>query len=152
MTDINQAVKNLARARQTRDKYERELTEVNEAIQERYGAMLERARDLLYAAEADVANAETDVKKLAVAAYEATGNKKSHPAVPVAIYTILDYNMLEALEYCQERLPGAVKWSKPVLDKSAFEKAARILMPKFVTVTEEPCARIARDLSEFIEE
>jgi hypothetical protein len=91
------------------------------------------------------ADAETEVRKEALAAYEETGDKKPHPAVPIKMYTVLEYEEANALDYAREHLPKALK-----LVKRTFEKAAKVLELDFVTVTQEPRATIARDLSEYL--
>ena len=49
-----------------------------------------------------------------------------------------------AMAYCRERFPKGLK-----LDRREFEKAAKILEPKFVQIRQEPSTRISRDLSEY---
>lgn len=91
------------------------------------------------------AEAEAEVRKQALAIYLETGDKAPHPAIKVKVYTVLDYEPADALDYAREHLPKALK-----LDKRAFERAARAIEPDFVDFTDEPRATIARDLSKYL--
>ena len=119
--------------------YETELhtTQLWKALEERR-ASLQKART----AQSDL---EAEVRKRALAAYEETSNKAPHPAVKVKVYTVLDYEPADALDYAREHLPTALE-----LIKRAFEKAAKVLELDFVDFTDEPRATIARDLSEYL--
>ena len=109
------------------------------------GIYLRQQQDYLKTAQADVADAEIEVRKQALAIYTKTGNKVPHPTVKVKIYTMLDYEPADALDYAREHLPKALK-----IVKREFEKAAKVLELDFVDFTEEPRATIARDLSEYL--
>ena len=99
----------------------------------------------LRAAMVNVLSAETEVRDQALAAYATTGDKAPHPAVKIKIYTMLDYEPADALDYAREHLPQALE-----VIKRTFEKAAKVLELDFVDFTEEPRATIARDLSEYL--
>lgn len=104
-------------------------------------------RELLKTAKDHVAIAEAATRKQALSIYEETGDKAPHPAVPIKMYTVLDYEPADALDYAREHLPKALK-----LVKRTFEKAARVLELDFVDFTQEPHATIARDLSKYLPE
>ena len=108
---------------------------------------LEQQRGYLKTAQADVADAEVEVRRQALAVYLETGDKAPHPAVKVKIYTVLYYNDGEALDYARVYIPRAVR-----LVKRTFEKAAKVLELDFVDFTDEPRATIARDLSGYLPE
>lgn len=88
---------------------------------------------------------EDQVRALAVEQYEATHEKQVHDAVVVKFFTELEYEQADALAYCREHLPNALK-----LDARAFEKAAKVIPLSFVDVVEVPKATIASDLSEYL--
>ena len=92
-----------------------------------------------------MAQDEEDVRRQALATYAETGDKAPHPAVKIKDFTVLDYEPGAALDYARVYIPRAVK-----LDKRAFEKAARVLEPDFVKITQEPRATIARDLNKYL--
>lgn len=107
----------------------------------------ELASQGLRIAKANVADAEAAVRERAVGIYAKTGDKAPHGAVKIKIYTVLDYGPADALDYAREHLPQALK-----LVKRTFEQAAKVLELDFVTITQEPRATIARDLSEYLPE
>jgi len=108
---------------------------------------LGRAKEFLGAARLDKANAADRVRNAALAEYQVMGNKQPHPAVKVVLATVLDYDPADALTYCREHLPKALK-----LDKRTFERAAKAIEPGFVTIEQEPRTRIAKDLSAHLDE
>ena len=144
---MNEAVTYLAKCRQYEAEDKAAVERIEAAIRAEYGKMLDDARHLLGVAKADVADAEDDVRKLSLAAYVEGGksDKKPHPAVQIKTYTVLEYDEGDALDYCREHLPNALK-----LDKRAFEKVAKVAEPEFVAVKDEDRATIARDLSEWL--
>lgn len=78
--------------------------------------------------------------------YKDTGEKK-YPGVSVVMEKSMTYDMEAALAWCKERLPEALTIVKPT-----FEKVADIMRPDFVTFDEQPKARVASNLSEFLED
>lgn len=78
--------------------------------------------------------------------YKATGEKK-YPGVSVITEKSMTYDMEKALEWCKERLPEALTIVKPT-----FERVAEIMRPDFVEFDEQPKARVASDLSGFLED
>ena len=144
---MNKAVTALAYDRQIEAGCKAEVVKAEAALRATDAwQYLERQRQYLEVAQADVACATAEVRKYALDIYEATGHKSPHPAVKIKMYTMLEYNLAEALDYAREHLPKAVK-----LDKRAFERAAKAIEPDFVTVSQEPRASIARNLDKFIE-
>lgn len=83
---------------------------------------LDRARERLAVALDDVADAVAIVQKKALAVYEEAGDKSPHPAVKIAMFTVLNYAPEAALEYARLHLPKALK-----LDRRMFERAAKAI-------------------------
>lgn len=110
-------------------------------------AAVDHRRGQLQSMRADQAKAEAEIRRQALTAYRETGDKAPHPAIKIKDFTVLDYNDGEALDYARVYIPRAVK-----LVKRKFEQAAKVLEPDFVTITKEPRATIARDLSEYLPE
>lgn len=92
-----------------------------------------------------VATADALVRSMAIAEYNETKEKK-FPGVSVFTSESMTYDTALALEWCKERLPEALT----IIPKT-FEKVAEIMKPDFVKFTDEPKARIASDLSAFLE-
>ena len=108
-------------------------------------AEVERRRKRLQARKVEEKEAGAEARKQALVVYAETANKAPHPAIKVKMYTVLGYDDGEALDYARVYIPRAVK-----LDKRKFEQAAKVLEPDFVTITQEPRATIARDLSKYL--
>ena len=87
--------------------------------------------------------AESELRTRALQAYHLTGSKNPAPGIGIRVVTRLKYTETEALLWAREH-GTALK-----LDKSAFDKIALAApgMVPFVTVTHEPTATLARDLS-----
>ncbi len=142
---MDELIRRLAYDRKVEAEYRQEIAEIEaEIAASPLVKQLERARELLKVAQADVADSEEDVRKAALEAYQADGSKKPHPAVAVKVYTVLDYDPAQALDYARQHLPQAVK-----LDKRMFEKVAKVADFPFVDITTEPRVTIARDLTEY---
>jgi len=97
-------------------------------------------------AENQVAEQETLLRELTVRAYNETGSKQPAPGVSVKLFQILDYDPKEALKWAMSH---QVSLS---LDKKSFESLAKATPIECVTISEEPRAQIATDLSKVLEE
>jgi len=85
--------------------------------------------------------AEGKLRVMAIEAYLKTLDKAVAPGVGIRVMTKLDYNADEAMAW-------AVKHELALkLDTGKFEKIAKTENLPFVTITEEPTATIATDLS-----
>ncbi len=107
-----------------------------------YDYLLERQEEL---AE-ELKEGETELRELAVQAYETTGNKQPAEGICIRVMKRLDYLPEAARDWCIDR--GFA--SCLTIEKKAFESLARTGTPELegvVTITEEPQATIARELS-----
>ena len=104
---------------------------------------LQDVKSLLAAFRTDLDAAETALRSETIEQYHFTGAKK-YPGVEIKLTTRLTYPEQDARDYCREHLPNALK-----LDRTSFEKVAKVLPLDFVTITQEPKAYIAGDLSAF---
>lgn len=148
--DLNYLVPELAKARALQTQHEADLkkvqAEVDALVQEKYGNILASIQALVDSAKADVEELDAQVRIRAVADFEASGDKRPHPAVSVGEYTVLDYDLEVALQWGIQ-FGACVK-----LDKREFEKAAKALGNlEFVKINTEPCARINADLEAYLE-
>ena len=85
--------------------------------------------------------AETKLREMAIETYLKTLDKAVALGVSIRVMTKLDYDAKEAMEW-------AVKHELALkLDISKFEKIAKTENLTFVTITEEPTATIATELS-----
>ena len=148
---LDEMVRKLAEARRIMDEYREQMkalqVDVDAEIEERFGGERRRLVALLETAATEVLDADDALRAAAVAEYEATQDKRPHPAVTVKVYTTLSYEEADASAYCREYLWKALK-----LDRREFEKAARVLEPEFVTFEVEPKATVATDLSAYVGE
>lgn len=92
---------------------------------------------------------DADIRKIALAAYAVTGDKKPDGPVEIKVFkvaTILDPD--RAREWSLHNFTPALK-----LDESAFKKAAiaGTIPSSLATVSEEARAQIATDLSEYLQ-
>jgi hypothetical protein len=98
------------------------------------------AADALAAA---VFEAEAELRAVAQAAYEGTGNKKPFPGVAIQLRAKLEYDAVQALAWAQQT---RMALSPEALDVKAFEKIASAADLPFVTKHTVPVATIATDL------
>jgi len=152
MTDkaskIQGAIRGLAGVRQTEAEIKAEVADIQTKLEASGLWKLLQERKALLKSASEAANQQADyVRLLALEAYNENGDKGPHAAIKVKMYTVLAYEERDALDFCRDMLPDALR-----LDKRTFEKAAKTLPLDFVTITEEPRATIARDLSEYAEQ
>ena len=81
----------------------------------------------------DIDALRDEINSLTLEAYQQTGDKKPAPGVGVRVYTNYVYDQNEAISYCRQELPAALK-----LDKRSFEKYVKGVQEvkplEFVTV------------------
>ncbi|MBM3155593.1 MAG: hypothetical protein FJ008_09770 [Chloroflexi bacterium] len=145
---MNQVVVNLASIRKVEAEYLQEIAEIDKELAATpLGQRLARCKELLGVARLDKADAEDVVRNAALQVYEATGDKQPHPAVKVVMSTVLYYDQGAALDYCRQHLSKALK-----LDRGEFEKAAKVIEPEFVIISQMPTTRIASDLTAYLDQ
>ena len=98
-----------------------------------------------------LAEAEKEVREMALGSYAVTGEKAVAPGVNVRLVTKLEYEEAEAVAWVQEHYLSSKLLQ---LNKTAFEKLVRGRgMPlDCVTITEVPQATIAADLDKVLAE
>ena len=101
------------------------------------------------ASKAMVAMLELEVKALALAAYEATGNVSPASGVLVKLFDTQEYDGAKALEWAREK---RMALTPECLDVKAFEKIAEATPLDFVTYSKTPKPTIATDLSKHLTE
>jgi len=153
---LDQLVEQLAQARAD---LERAVTDdaslelkIETAIAKQFGSKIADAKLACADASMLVDDLTAQVRQAALAAFEQTGDKKPNAAVQIKEYVLITYEDAAALEFCRKVAPNALK-----LDRRAFEKIAKLgieaggqFAPDFVTVTKEPRASIASDLSPWL--
>lgn len=118
----------------------RELKSQRDTLLEEWNKTNQVLFDTLTQAGAEVAEAEAQLRELAITEYTKTGNKTVAPGVGIRVMTRLSYDGKEAMDWAMEH-KLALK-----LDSSAFEKIAKTSNLPFVTISEEPTATIATEL------
>lgn len=98
---------------------------------------------------ARVAEAEEQVRSLAVVAHDLTGEKKPVPGAEVVIRTTYRYDAADALAWAETALPTAITRT---LDTKAIDKIASTGTLPFATKVETPSVRIATDLTSYLTE
>jgi DNA polymerase-3 subunit epsilon len=141
---IDEVVKNLAYWRKTEQEAKKHLEEIQAEMEARWDwkswdDQLDRARSLV----------ATHLDEIRRSALEAN-DKHPHPAVGIRNITRLEYDPRKAYLWCQDHLPAAL-----VLDRTFFEKHAKAVAKTspldFVTISQEPQATIATDLSAYLD-
>ncbi len=112
------------------------------AFEESHAAQIAQAKE---AAEM-LATCESGLREYAVRVYQETGDKHPGPGINIRDITKLVYDA-----------PAALAWAKHhdvalALDKSTFEKIARVTPPDFVEIVVEHQATIATDLEKALRE
>ncbi len=112
------------------------LQAAQDAFQAEHAALIAEVEGLSAAAQ----ESESALRSLAVATYEATGEKHPAPGVGISLTTTLAYDDVQALAWAREQ--GAAL----LLDRKGFEAIAKAMPLPFVTKHEIPKATLARDL------
>ena len=153
---LDQLVEQLAQARAAAEKADTDQAslelEVDALVEQHFGARIKNADVACDEAAERVFDLTAQVRQAALAAFEQTGDKKPNAAVQIKEYVLITYEDAAALEFCRKVAPNALK-----LDRRAFEKIAKLgieaggqFVPDFVTVTKEPRATIASNLSPWL--
>ena len=144
MNDLALAVRTLAERRQHEALAKEMLSEIEAEVAEKFGASLAAARRYLQDTKSDEVDAAAKVRQLGIDQY-GDADKPPHPAVGIGMYTVLKYDESDAIDHCRKHLPNALS-----LKKKDFEAVAKVAKLKFVSITTEPRAKIARDLSRWL--
>jgi len=142
MTELLEQIKLVAEAREKSKRAYIDKLAALEVWEMENKALLEGAQE----AHSQVAEAEAKLRELTLKAYQETGNKAPAPGVGIREVTKLEYDPKNALMWAVEHRLALQ------LNKTAFEKIAKTDTPEFVTVSTEPQATIATDLSEVLKE
>lgn len=92
----------------------------------------------------DLGLAQEELKSAALAVYEETGEKKPADKVEIKIFKSLEYDALEALDWCRRNSPALLMVNKKPFEKAAVEIGAP------VRVTEKAKCTIGTDLSSYL--
>lgn len=95
---------------------------------------------------AKLAEAEAQVRALALVVFEQTGEKKAVAGASVVIKTTYSYEVGEAMAWAKEHMPQLVI---ETLDAKKFDKIAAAGGYSGATKSETPSVQIASDLSEY---
>ena len=109
--------------------------------------LLIRERQALADALEDARALDAQVREMALNEHVFTGDKRPHPATTIKLYTVLQYDQGQALDYCRGHLPQALVVT---LNAKVFEPVAKAAGLDFVSIRQEPRATIARDLSAWL--
>ena len=109
------------------------------------GRALREAQEELTRRKGVLAEAETLLRKQALAHFAESGQKTILPGLTIKMMKRLVYDKIEASEWARVNAPAFF-----TLDVKTFEKAAPSLPGAPVEVVEEPSAYIAGDLSEWL--
>lgn len=90
------------------------------------------------------AEADRNLRALAVAEYQATGDKAPCEGVSIVLTKVLTYSIEKATAWAEQAMPTLIVPAK--VDVRAFDKIARTVPLPFVTITETPSARVAAEL------
>ena len=136
-------VPELAQARAVVENFQ-DIVDYHQAMVEASPAWLDlqRAKAKLEQAKTEAATLRAIAEADALECFLLDGNKNPHPAVQVKEMTALGYTYAEAIEYCRQHLPNALK-----LDKRKFEQVAKVADLDFVTITMQAKGYVKRDLS-----
>ena len=137
-TELNALVQTVAQARRQTAQAQAALTTVRAAFEQQHAEVIAAVT----AAQARLEQAEEALRQATLAAYAGAGNKRPHPAVAVRVMTRLVYDPEGITAWARENLPAIL-----VLDVKTFERVAQHLMVPGVTVSAEPVATIAQDLT-----
>lgn len=117
------------------------------AKREEFEASISTEVQSVNVARAALAESESNARALIVAIYETSGDKKPAEGASVRLTTKLTYTDEDALAWAREKKMALIPES---VDRKALEKIAKVTPLPFVTITEEPSATLASDLSQYL--
>lgn len=137
-TELNALVQAVAQVRRQTAQAQATLTTARIAFEQQHAEVIAAVT----AAQAQQERAEEALRQATLAAYASAGNKRPHRAVAVRVMTRLVYDLGAITAWARENLPAIL-----VLDVKTFERVAPHHQVPGVTVSAEPVATIARDLT-----
>jgi len=143
MTTLTEQIRQVAAARQKAA----DLAKMKRDSYLRWMAAEGGLLDATSEAALECAQAEQELRDMALTAYRETGNKKPVEGVGIQLRTRLEYPNNDALVWCHEHNMALT------YDRKQFEnimKANLSTLPSFVTITEEAVATIAQDLEKAV--
>ena len=145
MTD---ALRELAAARAELEAAKKQLAERQATLEQVaiYHAVV-LAKDWIRESQEQIAELTDQVRAEALAAFQETGNKQPWPGVQIKMYSKIEFSEEEARAWCFDYAGSLLK-----LDTRAFQRAAPALPDAPITITKEPRATIASDLSMYQKE
>jgi hypothetical protein len=140
MKVLEEYIKTVAEARKNYDT-------INELLKSKKAEWEEQNAELISTVKESaviMSEAEIQLREATVKIFNETGNKAPATGVNIREVTKYDYDPTLALKWAKSH-DMALK-----LDDTAFKKIIKADAPDFVTVTTEPQATIATDLSEYL--
>lgn len=135
-THVRAAVERLAERRRTAAELRAAMQQLHATFEATHAGAIAALRQ----AQADEQQAETELRQLAVAHGQSTGERKPAPGVEMIVKQELDYRPDAAFAWARETGMALM------LDKRAFEKIAGATPIACVTVLQVPAVRISTDL------
>lgn len=140
---LAEQMREVATRRQARDDARGRVSALRAQFESDIASLVEAAQ---IAAQA-CSESEEAARALTVALYEATGNKAPADGAAIRLTTKLAYDDADALAWAKQTGMALVPES---VDRKALEKIAKASPLPFVTITQEPSATLASDLSAYL--
>lgn len=134
------AVRTLATARARKAALDAEL----KAAREHFDFVNQALIATSQTANGEVEQADRTLRALAIADFQATGDKNPAPGVSISEATALEYDLAAVTEWAKTAMPDLI--TPPQLNVKAFDKIARVVPLSFVTKAPSPSVKIASDL------
>ena len=140
---LAEQLREVATRRQSRDEAQARV----KALRAQFEADIEPLVEAAQVAAQACAESEEAARALTVALYEATGNKAPAEGAAIRLTTKLAYDDADALAWAKQTGMALIPES---VDRKALEKIAKASPLPFVTVTQEPSATLASDLTAYL--
>ena len=134
------------------------MRDLHTRANERRTAVIKAAREtseytentaLIDYAAARMAEIEAQIAAEALQNYTATGNKKPVDGVTVKVFTVLKYDLPEALDWARKNLAEALTLDRKLFETHAKGVAKTQPVP-VVQIVDEPRVQIASDLEHYL--
>lgn len=143
---LTELLKTVAESRQDVELAKRERDSAGEALKETAeGKHFQSCADHLMKEQETLIQGETELKSAVLEVYKETKEKEPIDKVKVKIFTNLEYDDAEVLEWCKTNATALLK-----VDTKTFEKTA-VKMNAPVTEKDDPKCTIAKDLSLYLD-